>query len=46
LKPTSPSQPFSHLYNPYAKAIDMAYGRTGNPFAHPTGRVPVTTDAP
>jgi putative transposase len=44
-KPISPSQPFSNLFNAYAKAINKAYGRTGSLFEHPFGRVPVTSDA-
>jgi len=39
-----PSQQFSNFFNAYAKAINIAYNRTGSLFQHPFGRVPITTD--
>jgi putative transposase len=39
-----PSKKFSDFFNAYAKAINLAYGRTGSLFQHPFGRVPITTD--
>jgi len=40
----SPSQQFSNLFNAYTKSINLAYGRTGNLFQRPFGRIQVTTD--
>ena len=39
-----PSQQFSNFFNAYTKAINQAYGRTGNLFQRPFGRIQVTTD--
>jgi putative transposase len=39
-----PSNQFSKLFNAYAKAINLAYGRTGSLFQHPFGRVLITSD--
>lgn len=35
----------SNFFNPYAKAINKAYGRTGSLFQHPFGRRMIQTDA-
>ncbi|MCS6846292.1 MAG: hypothetical protein RMN52_01090 [Anaerolineae bacterium] len=39
-----PSQAFSNLLNAYAKAINLAYHRTGSLFQHPFGRIAVTDE--
>jgi len=39
------SQPFSNLFNAYAKAINKAYNRTGALFQRPFGRIEVASDA-
>ena len=39
-----PSQQFSNLFNSYTKSINIAYGRTGNLFQRPFGRIRVTSD--
>jgi putative transposase len=41
-KSLNPSQPFSNLFNSYTKSINVAYGRTGNLFQRPFGRIRVT----
>jgi REP element-mobilizing transposase RayT len=38
----SPSQAFSNLFNAYAKAINIAYQRTGPLFERPFKRIPMT----
>ncbi len=40
-----PSQQFSNFFNSYAKSINQAYGRTGNLFQRPFGRIRVTSEA-
>lgn len=40
----SPSRQFSNLFNAYTKAINAAYGRTGNLFERPFERVEVTSE--
>lgn len=42
--PLNPSRQFGHLFNAYAKAINKAYGRTGNLFEHSFERIEVTTE--
>ena len=44
LVPDYASRKFSNFFNAYAKAINVAYGRTGSLFQHPFGRVMVTSD--
>ncbi len=44
LEPSFPSKRFSDFFNAYAKAINVAYGRTGSLFQHPFGRVMVTSE--
>ncbi len=44
LKYLEPSQQFSNLFNSYTKSINIAYGRTGNLFQRPFGRIRVTRD--
>ncbi len=44
-KGSDPSQQFSNLFNSYTKSINVAYGRTGNLFQRPFGRIRVTSDA-
>jgi REP element-mobilizing transposase RayT len=39
-----PSQAFSNFFNAYTKAINKTYGRTGNLFQRPFGRILVSTD--
>jgi len=41
----NPTQQFSNFFNSYAKSINIAYGRTGNLFQRPFGRIRVMTDA-
>lgn len=41
----SPSRHFAVFFNAYAKAINIAYDRSGSLFQNPFGRVAVTTDA-
>ena len=41
----SPSRRFSNLFNAYARAFNIRYGRTGALFQRPFGRNPVTDDA-
>ena len=43
-KPLNPSQQFSNFFNSYTKSINTAYGRTGNLFQRPFGRIRVTSD--
>jgi hypothetical protein len=43
-KPLNPSQQFSNLFNAYTKSINLGYGRMGNLFQRPFGRIQVTTD--
>ncbi len=40
--PKPPSQAFSNLFNAYAKAINIAYRRSGPVFERPFKRIPVT----
>ncbi len=40
----NPSQQFSNFFNAYTKSINSAYGRTGNLFQRPFGRIQVMTD--
>jgi REP element-mobilizing transposase RayT len=40
----TPSQTVANFLNAYAKAINIAYGRTGSLFQHPFGRIPVTSE--
>ena len=42
LKYLNPSQQFSNLFNSYTKSVNEAYGRTGNLFQRPFGRIRVT----
>lgn len=39
-----PSRRFADFFNAYAKSINQAYGRTGNLFQHPFGRVPIVSN--
>lgn len=41
----SPSQHFSNLFNAYARAFNIRYGRTGSLFQRPFGRILVSDDA-
>ncbi|TEU12886.1 MAG: transposase [Anaerolineales bacterium] len=43
--PRKPSQPFSNLFNAYAKAFNKTYHRTGTLFQRPFGRIEVTSDS-
>lgn len=36
-----PSRRFADFFNAYSKSINKGYGRTGNLFQHPFGRVPI-----
>jgi len=45
IRSKSPSQPFSNLFNAYAKAFNKACGRTGALFQRPFGRIKVDSDA-
>jgi len=38
------SQKFSDFFNAYARAVNIAYKRTGSLFQHPFGRVMITSD--
>jgi putative transposase len=42
---TSLSQPFSNLFNAYARTINQTYHRTGALFQRPFGRIEVKNDA-
>jgi putative transposase len=39
-----PSQQFSNLFNAYTKSVNVTYGRTGNLFQRPFGRILITHD--
>jgi hypothetical protein len=41
----SPSRQFAHLFNAYARAINVNYERTGSLFEHPFHRILVDTEA-
>ena len=42
---SSPSQPFSNLFNAYARTINLTYHRTGALFQRPFGRIGIDSDA-
>jgi REP element-mobilizing transposase RayT len=45
LNPSGLSQPFSNLFNAYARAFNKAYQRTGALFQRPFGRIHVASNA-
>ena len=45
MRARKPSQPFSNLFNAYAKAFNRAHRRTGALFQRPFGRIEITSDA-
>ena len=44
LRYLNPTQQFSNFFNAYTKSINASYGRTGNLFQRPFGRIRVTRD--
>ena len=44
-RPLNPTQPFSNLFNSYAKAVNKTYGRTGSLFQKRFGRILVASSS-